>query len=307
MKHLAQLSAVALVATIASSGAYAQATRTFVSGHGSDGDPCSLAAPCRSFQVAHNATNPKGEIVVLDSAGYGPLTISKSISIVNPGGVEAGATPQSGGEAITIAAGPNDTVSLRGLTIEGAGTGNNGITFNSGLRLEIIDCVIRDFTFADTSTGININPNAFSSVYVSNTITSDNSVGVNVLAPGLVAVLDRYTSINNQVGVNISGLFGTVTEVLLSNSQISNNILSGIDVFNANAVLRNTNLNQNPHAIFLEGNANVWLSQVTEVSVPGLPNNGGVIFQGGGNHVYSDGTNRLAGFSGGSPEVWFVQ
>ena len=33
---------------------FAQPVRAFVSGQGSDANPCSLAAPCRSFQQAHS-------------------------------------------------------------------------------------------------------------------------------------------------------------------------------------------------------------------------------------------------------------
>jgi hypothetical protein len=42
---IAHLVAVALVATLASTDAYALSNRTFVSGNGSDSNPCSIAAP----------------------------------------------------------------------------------------------------------------------------------------------------------------------------------------------------------------------------------------------------------------------
>src|SRR5215472_11392756 len=132
MKRIILLSAVALAATFGSSGAFAQANRTFVSGLGSDSNPCSLSAPCRSFAGALAQTNAGGEIAVLDTAGYGQVTITKAISIVNEEGVEAGITVTSG-DGITVAAGPTDTVNLRGLTLVGVGAGSgNGITFKSG-------------------------------------------------------------------------------------------------------------------------------------------------------------------------------
>src|SRR5215468_2475522 len=130
MKRIALLSTATLIATIASTGAYALSNRTFVSGHGNDANPCSLAAPCRSFAGAIAQTSPGGEIAVLDTAGYGAVTITKAISIVNEEGVEAGITATSG-DGITINAGASDIVNLRGLTLVGAG-GNNGITFTSG-------------------------------------------------------------------------------------------------------------------------------------------------------------------------------
>src|SRR5690242_2096621 len=109
----------------------AQNVRSFVSPAGNDADNCSLAAPCRTFAAAYTATNAGGEIAVLGTAGYGPLTITKAISIVNGGGFEAGIPVPSGGIGITVTAGATDAVSLRGLSIEGAGVGATGIRFNS--------------------------------------------------------------------------------------------------------------------------------------------------------------------------------
>ena len=56
---------------------------------------------------------------VLGTADYGTFTINKAISIVNGGGFEAGIMVPSQGTGIVINAGPNNAVSLRGLTIEG--------------------------------------------------------------------------------------------------------------------------------------------------------------------------------------------
>jgi hypothetical protein len=69
------------------SSASGQAQRTFVSGLGSDGNPCTRAAPCRNFAQATSGTSAGGEVVVLDSAGYGVVSsITKSIPITAPPG-----------------------------------------------------------------------------------------------------------------------------------------------------------------------------------------------------------------------------
>src|SRR5215471_2418652 len=85
-KTAAQTALIASVITVALvSAAWASAARTFVSSAGSDsntGANCSLASPCRSFQAAYGVTSPGGEIVALDSAGFGELTITGSVSIV---------------------------------------------------------------------------------------------------------------------------------------------------------------------------------------------------------------------------------
>jgi hypothetical protein len=87
---------------------------------GTDSGACTRAAPCRTFALALTQTAAGGEIDVLDPAGYGAVTINKSISIVNDG-VGVAAIGASSGNAITITAGASDSVHLRGLTIEGKG------------------------------------------------------------------------------------------------------------------------------------------------------------------------------------------
>jgi hypothetical protein len=61
-----------------------------------------LHAHCtyRTFAVAFTRTNAGGEIDLLDTAGYGPLTINKAISIVNDRAI-AGVLAPSLGPAIT--------------------------------------------------------------------------------------------------------------------------------------------------------------------------------------------------------------
>jgi hypothetical protein len=61
------------------------AQRTFVSaGNGSDANACTRQAPCRNFGTAMAQTDSGGEVIVLDSGGYGVVTINQSVSIVAP-------------------------------------------------------------------------------------------------------------------------------------------------------------------------------------------------------------------------------
>ena len=64
--------------------------RTAVKSNGVDSGNCSLATPCRTFGYAMINTDFGGDIVTLDSAGYGPVTITQPVSIVVPSGVYAG-------------------------------------------------------------------------------------------------------------------------------------------------------------------------------------------------------------------------
>jgi hypothetical protein len=227
---------LALIATLSAAPANAQAARTFVSPTGSDSNLCTLVAPCRYFQAAFAQTNAGGEIAVLGTAGYNngaTFTINKAISIVNPGGFEAGIIVPSGGNGIVIAAGVNDAVSLRGLTIEGGGVGQTGIQFNSGASLTVVNCVSRHMT----NYGINFFPNATSSLAVSNSVVADNGVDGVHLQPGgsgaVTAVFDHVEANNNgSSGINVLGNASTGTvNVTVSESVVAHNPTAGLTAF----------------------------------------------------------------------------
>jgi hypothetical protein len=99
--------------------------RTFVSSSGSDGSACTLAEPCRSLGAAQTQTSPGGEIVVLDTAGYGRPTVTKSLTIVAPEGVHAGISVFTGTNGIDIAS-AGLTVVVKGISITGQG-GTHGV------------------------------------------------------------------------------------------------------------------------------------------------------------------------------------
>ena len=121
------------------------APRTFVASGGLDTNPCSRPAPCRSFATAIAATDIGGEMIVLDSAGYGPVLITQSVILIAPDGVYAGVTATAG-EGITVTlAFASDRVVLTGLAITGAGAAN-GIHFTSIGKLRIDQVRVSDFT-----------------------------------------------------------------------------------------------------------------------------------------------------------------
>src|SRR5262245_12451548 len=136
---LSTIAASLLALTINVSLAQAQPARVFVAAQGNDANPCTFASPCRTFQRAHNAVAAGGEIDVLDPVGYGALIITKSISI--QGHDFSGISVAPGGTGITINTGATDIVNLRGLIIEGAGIGQNGIVFNGAGSLTIESCL----------------------------------------------------------------------------------------------------------------------------------------------------------------------
>jgi hypothetical protein len=200
--------ATMLVPVLYAVPAHALATRTFVAAQGSDSNPCTFAAPCRSFQAAYNVTAAGGEIDVLDPAGYGALTITGAISIQGHG--YAGLAVPSG-NGLTINAGLTDKINLRGLLIDGVGTGGDGIVFNTGGSLNIQDCVIRNFAGA----GIHFLSTASVSTLfsVSDMLVADNGGnGIDVKPTGAVVV----TGVFNRVEIDhnaVIALSSTATQV----------------------------------------------------------------------------------------------
>src|ERR1700694_617738 len=124
--------------------AFAQAARVFLSGTGSDAGDCSNAtAPCRSLQYAIDQAAAGAEVVIVSSGGYGGSTITKSIAVNAPTGVIAFV-----GRTITVTIASTDTVTLRGLSMNGAVFGDNyGINFTAGGTLNIENTVISSFLY----------------------------------------------------------------------------------------------------------------------------------------------------------------
>jgi len=191
---LTAVTAVAVIAVVinASPAAYAEAARTFVSGQGTDTGACPVTSPCRSFAYAVTQTAASGEIVVLNSAGYGPVTIAQSLTITNPGGVEAGVTATSGSNAITIDTTAASTITLRGLTLEGGGAGLNGINVTPSLPgsgsslLNIIGCTVKDFTGSGLAFTVSSAGSPVFDLTLEKTPIGDWSAGTNAIATGAI-------------------------------------------------------------------------------------------------------------------------
>lgn len=124
--------------------ASAQLAQVFLSGEGKDTFPCTREKPCRTFTAAIAAVAGGGQVIVLDSAAYGPATIDKTLSIVAPPGVYAAATAESGAGVVNVNGSAGTVVVLRGLTITRAvaGAAHTGLRFNGGGELHVENTVI---------------------------------------------------------------------------------------------------------------------------------------------------------------------
>lgn len=211
LRLLRPLPAVVVLAAAAPSFA---AQRTFVASNGIDGNACSVVAPCRTFTRALTQTSPKGEIVVLDSAAYGPVTIAQSVSIVAPTGIYAGISVFSA-NGVTIAAGGADKVVLRGLTINGQG-GSIGIDFVQGAQVRVENCVVSNMA----SNGIQ-HTAAGGELIILDTIVRDNG-GTGILMSTDGNLLLDGVRVEHNAGDGVSALAATGT----ASASIRNSVMS---------------------------------------------------------------------------------
>jgi parallel beta helix pectate lyase-like protein len=198
------------------------ASRVFVSSTGRDIDPCSLVSPCRSFQAGINAVDPGGEVVVLDSAGYGTMVIAKAVQVIVPPGIHAGITAINL-NAIIVSAGPADVVVLRGLYVSGGGNGN-GISFSSGKALHVDNCVINGFT-----AGNGLFFGAAGQLEMKDTIVRENTNGVLLFSTSgiILATLDR---VHLERNANFGLLVEDNARATLRDSVVANNLINGAQI-----------------------------------------------------------------------------
>jgi hypothetical protein len=276
-------------------GASAAATkwpvmRTYVSGLGNDNNACSAASPCATFHAALALTVAGGEIFVLNSADYGPVTINKAVSITSEGAA-AGILATSGA-GITISAGASDVINLRGLTIDGANSGSVGIQFVSGKSLTVQKSYIRNFT----GSGISFAPAASATMFVSDTVVTNNVNNGIVVASGSGAVkgaLSRVTATGNGVGIlaSGSGVSLAVTDAVVSNNGY------GIGASSSAVTVRNLTASANSVGIAADQTATVVgvaLSTVSGNSTGWQATNGAQVQSYGNNNVGGNASDGAA-------------
>jgi hypothetical protein len=238
--HSIALAATSLAAMLIAAPAQAQVVQTFVSAAGSDSNNCAdVTTPCLHFQNAVNATVPGGEVVALNPADYGPITINQPITINGQGW--AYMAPAAGATAITINANSGDTVTLRGLVLDGINAtntnGTNGVVLNSGRRLTVTDCIMQNFSDAGTGPlgrGILMQPTSGTlSFDISNTTFSNNSFAIEWEppsgSPNAIGVIDHVTAVNGgAIGFETDNAAGGSVFAVISNSVTSS---TGIGIF----------------------------------------------------------------------------
>jgi hypothetical protein len=196
------------------------APRVFVSASGNDANPCSRNQPCRTFSKGMTVVDAGGEVIALDSGGYGPFTINKAVSVIAAPGVYAGITVTSGAAGIAIFPGATDVVVLRGLTLNGLGSAPFGIGFSSGAALHVESCVVNGFS----DTGINVFAAGAANLFIKDTIVRNCVVGIAIGSSSgtIMASIDHCRVENNSLrGYSIGSTPGAHARVTCRGRQPS--------------------------------------------------------------------------------------
>jgi len=269
--HILRFLLGVLLAAGFSTGAFGQASRTWVSGVGDDANPCSRTAPCKTFAGAISKTAVNGEINALDPAGYGAVTITKSItidaheifaSILNAGtnGVNIPF------DNFTAVGETRKTVRLRNINFNGFDSGLISVSISGGAgsnnsKVYIEDCLM-DGNFGGTARGIFDNRSGTGGVLAVNntTIRNMNSTGISVPAAGALNIVishsrvlfcdfgfaagggahkaqlyDCVFSSNKSNGVRTDGPAGS--QISVDHSVVSNNLGAGFVAGGGGAIL----------------------------------------------------------------------
>ena len=213
--------ASALFMLAATDAAVALPQRTFVASTGNDSNPCTIALPCRGFATAVGQTISGGEVIVLDSAGYGPVVISQSVSIIAPAGVYAGITVSSGAGVHVNTAGVN--VVLRGLSINSTG-GSYGIRMTDGDELLIENCAISNFV---VGYGVSIETSAH--VKIHGTLIRDNTSGISVSLGATANITNSQVIESVSTGI-VLGNTSSATNVYIADTLVTGTGKAGFTI-----------------------------------------------------------------------------
>lgn len=304
---------VSVLLLLASGSAFAQATRTWVSGVGDDANPCSRTAPCKTWAGAISKTGAGGIINCIDPGGFGAVTITKSITI-SCKHVEGSALASSTTGIFINGAGIH--VVLRGLDIDGSpptSPGLNGIRFIQGASLIVEDCVIRDFNgTAPNGNGILVNNTSLvAEIHIINSNITGNGTGINgagiQIAPtgtgaARVTIRDSVFS-NNIVGVRADSAATTgAIDVAVTDTTAAGATFHGFVALGATSPVRMM-LNRVLSANNLgEGVRSVGAGAVVRIGSSAVTANGTGLVVSGGGQIQSYGNNQINGnTTDGSP------
>lgn len=276
--------------------AQAQASRTWVSGVGDDANPCSRTAPCKTFAGAISKTAACGEIDALDPAGYGAVTITKSITIDGTGTFASILASLTTG--IIINAASTDVITIRGVSINGFCNGIRGMNILQAKTVNLEDMVI----FRFNGEGVLVNESSDIQLNVRNSVIRDNvGDGINVTTSGgtVKVTLDNVRLSGNQDGIHARQSSRVVANNCVFSQNTANGVLSDATAAFATVRVWNSILSLNGGAGLRAGNAGggtsgaeIGQNQINHNTGNGvLVGTGGVVETFGNNSIRGNGTD----------------
>jgi hypothetical protein len=262
--------------------------------NGGSGDGCTFLLPCASWSDAIAVAISGDTISALTSGDFGQINLSTGQGvIIDGGGFDAGVL--SDGVDIDMADG--DSAVLRGLHLNGSGSGVNGvgITFEGGGSLVVEDCEIQNYG----KRGISIESTTNGAkVLISNTTVSGQvgtsgagGNGIIVIPPqSNTVLLDNVRIVNNGnsgVGVNAGGI------VEIRDSVLSNNAVWGLvaDGLGAQVSIENSSVSGNLIGIQASTGGTVRMSNINVWNnATGLVVNSGTLTSFGNNSLHGNTT-----------------
>jgi len=259
--------------------AEAQATRTWVSGVGDDANPCSRTAPCKTFAGAISKTATNGYINAVDPAGFGAVTITKSITI-DGGPFMAGVLSTLGTNGINVN-GTGINVTLRNLDIEGNGTGNHGINVVSAAAVHVERCKIMNFA----GDAINFAPGGAGGLLFVGDTTTSHTVGI-IVGNGRISID------NLRAEANAKGVFANANAIVTVKHSITAGGGEGFTTNAASAVINveDTVITNNTFGVTAASGGTIRLSNCGVFS-----NSNTGMFNDGASFIVSMGGNSIQG------------
>jgi hypothetical protein len=232
-------------------------------------------------------TTTAGEIIVLDSGGYGSVTINKSVAIVAPSGVYAGISVFTVGPlaGVVVNAGDSGFVTLRGLSLVNlAGVTGRGINVISAAHVRIEACTLDGFEMGVWSHG-----NTASIAVTDTTIRGRGYQGAGIQMEGTYdarLVVTHSVIHNTWSGINVENVHhAEITETTLAYCSFAgvSAVAYADQPDNGSLVLERVALLENGFGISLVGNAprqmvaNVRNSTISGNQLGAFVQNGGYL------------------------------
>jgi hypothetical protein len=293
--------------------ARAKTYKSYISATGIANVNCTLATPCPTFQSAHDATAPGGEISCLDGgasfAVFPSLTITKSITI------DCGNLPHAYFPLSIVINALGIVVKIRNLTINGTGSFSPGIDFQNGAELVLENCLIHLYsgvairfqpstpdsqlsiinsnienngTAPSGGGGLQVIPSAGGSarIVLDNVKFRYNATAILLSsANGAIEMVMKDSTIRSSLSNGILSQAGTSINFVIDHSSLTNNVGSELQSLGANS---NISIGDST----ISGN-DVGVSSVSGGVVESFKNN-----QIGGNGRDGTPLNAVSGFSG---------